>query len=200
MSLGPPRDGRHTFQRLDANPRWRGHPRPRRGRPARHHGVPPDLRAGDGRPRALLAGQRPERGAQAAHDLVLRARRRDWSRSTSRAPRRTSCGRTSTRLMAATPSDAVRFLPGHDQWVIGPGHQGHPRHPAVAAGPDDPQGQPGDRRRRRVRDLGAQGRRPHRVLARRPTCSHEAIEQETDRLAGLLDADLRLSVTIANNS
>ena len=24
-------------------------------------------------------------------------------------------------LAAARPSDAVRFLPGHDQWVIGPG-------------------------------------------------------------------------------
>ncbi len=24
-------------------------------------------------------------------------------------------------LTAASPSDAVRFLPGHDQWVMGPG-------------------------------------------------------------------------------
>lgn len=26
MSFGPPRDGKHTFQRLDLNPRWRGVP------------------------------------------------------------------------------------------------------------------------------------------------------------------------------
>jgi hypothetical protein len=26
MSFGPPRDGRHTFQRLDSNPRWQGLP------------------------------------------------------------------------------------------------------------------------------------------------------------------------------
>jgi Winged helix DNA-binding domain len=54
MSFGPPRDGQHTFQRLDTNPRWHGFP---------------DLDA----------------------------------------------------LDAALPSEAVRFLPGHDQWVMGPG-------------------------------------------------------------------------------
>ena len=26
MSFGPPRDGQHTFQRLDGNPRWQGIP------------------------------------------------------------------------------------------------------------------------------------------------------------------------------
>ena len=34
-------------------------------------------------------------------------------------------------------------------------HQGHPRHPGLPTRPDDPQGQPGGRRRRGVRHLGA---------------------------------------------
>jgi len=39
-------------------------------------------------------------------------------------------------LAASCPSEAVRFLPGHDQWVIGR-HQGRPRHLAVTTRPHE---------------------------------------------------------------
>ena len=96
MSFGPPRDGRHTFQRLDSNPRWRGIPDLDDAGPRAIIGVPPDVRAGDARPPPLLARQRPERGPQTARHLVRRSSATGWSRSMSRAPRRTSCARTST--------------------------------------------------------------------------------------------------------
>ena len=167
MSFGPPRDGQHTFQRLDTNPRWHGHPRPRRRGSARHHGVPPDVRAGDARPRPLLARQRPERGPQTARRAGSPGSATGWSRSTSRAPRRTSCARTSTPSSAARPSEAVRFLPGHDQWVMGPGTKDvhvtpssrrdlmtRKANPVIVGGVV-------------LRDLGAEGRRAHGHLARR---------------------------------
>ena len=96
MSFGPPRDGRHTFQRLDSNPRWRGIPDLDDAGPRAITGVLPDVWAGDARPPPLLARQRPERGPQAARDLVRRSSATGWSRSMSRAPRRMSCARTST--------------------------------------------------------------------------------------------------------
>ncbi len=156
MSFGPPRDGQHTFQRLDGNPRWRGHPRPRRRGSARHHGVLPDLRAGDVRPHPLLARQRSERGPQAAQQLDLRARR-PAGRGRRRGHRgvRRARGRRRPRSFAAIGCGAVpaRARPVGD----GSRHQGRPRHSAVPTGPRDPQGQPGDRRRCRVRDMGAEG-------------------------------------------
>ena len=120
MSFGPPRDGQHTFQRLDTNPRWRGHPRPRRRGSARHHGVPPDVRAGDARPRPLLARQRPERGPQRLDGWISGLGDRlvavDVDGTAAYVVREDV-----DALAAAQPSEAVRFLPGHDQWVIGPG-------------------------------------------------------------------------------
>ena len=120
MSFGPPRDGQHTFQRLDPNPTVDGHPRPRRRGSARHHGVPPHLRAGDVRPRPLLARRRPERRPQTAQRLVLRTRR-PAGRGRRRGHHGLRRARGRRRPAAALPSEAVRLLPGHDQWVIGPG-------------------------------------------------------------------------------
>ncbi len=54
-------------------PTLAGHPQPRRGRTARDHGVPADLRAGHARSRALLAGVRAERRTHAARPLDHRA-------------------------------------------------------------------------------------------------------------------------------
>ena len=95
MSFGPPRDGQATFQRLDSNPRWRGIP---------------DL--DDAGARAIAAYFRTYGPATVDHvhywlgDGLSAGRKRldNWisglgtgsSRSTSRAPRRTSCARTST--------------------------------------------------------------------------------------------------------
>jgi hypothetical protein len=55
MSFGPPRDGQHTFQRLDTNPTVARHPGPRRRRSARPTCLPPDIRAGGTGPGPLLA-------------------------------------------------------------------------------------------------------------------------------------------------
>ena len=165
MSFGPPRDGRRTFQRLDSNPRWRGIP---------------DL--DDAGPRAITAyfrtygpatfdhlhywlGEGLSAGPAAAQDLVLRARR-PAGRGRCRGHRgvRPARGRRRPRGHASLGGSAVppRARPVGDRSR----HQGRPRHPVDATRPDDPEGQPGDRRRGRVRDVGAQGGRAHRHLAR----------------------------------
>ena len=120
MSLGPSRDGRATFQRLDTNPRWAGIP---------------DL--DDAGPRAIVAYLRTY--GPATHDHVhywlgsgLSAGRKrldgwiaglgdrlavvDIADATAFAAREDLAD-----IVATEPSNAVRFLPGHDQWVMGPG-------------------------------------------------------------------------------
>lgn len=120
MSFGPPRDGHHTVQRLDHNPRWAGGwDLDDAGRHAVrqyyagygpadadlvHYWLGNGLSAGTGRLRGWLSDLDEELVAvdvegQARH--VLRA--------------------DAESLAAAEPSSTVRFLPGHDQWVIGPG-------------------------------------------------------------------------------
>ena len=120
LSFGPPRDGAHTFQRLDGNPRWKGIPDlDDAGRHAveayvRTYGpATPDhlqywlgngLSAGRKRIQTWFAdvGDRlAEVDVEGEIHYVLRDDHDD--------------------LVAARPSKAVRFLPGHDQWVIGPG-------------------------------------------------------------------------------
>jgi len=120
MSLGPPRDGQHTFQRLDDNPRWKG--------------IPELEEAG---PRAITMYLRTYGPATFDHIHY-------WLGSGLSAGRKRLdrwLGELGDRLVAvdvdgttayvvaedvesfatARPSDAVRFLPGHDQWVMGPG-------------------------------------------------------------------------------
>jgi hypothetical protein len=65
MSLGPPRNGQHTFQRLDANPRW--------------HGIP---NVDDAGPRAILAYLRTY-GPATLDDCVRWSRR---THSSTRSP------------------------------------------------------------------------------------------------------------------
>lgn len=120
MGFGPPRDGKHTFQRLDANPRWAGIPDlDDAGRHAievylRAYGpATPDhlqywlggcLSAGRSRITRWLAdvGDRlVEVDVEGEPHLVLRDDLDD--------------------LRATRPTKAVRLLPGHDQWVMGPG-------------------------------------------------------------------------------
>jgi len=120
MSLGPPRGGRHTFQRLDANPRWAG--------------VPDLEEAG---PRAIAAYLATYGTATTDHVHYwlgegLSAGRRRLDRWLGEMGDRLVGvdvdGTTALvladdvdALAAARPSRAVRFVPGHDQWVMGPG-------------------------------------------------------------------------------
>ncbi len=120
MSLGPARDGRPTFQRLDTNPRWRG--------------IPDLDEAGPAAIRAYLRSYGPATLEHLHYWLVdgLSAGRRRldlWFRGLGDEVVAVDVDGTTAYvvrddvdgLLATRPSDAVRFLPGHDQWVIGPG-------------------------------------------------------------------------------
>lgn len=120
MSLAPSRDGKATFQRLDTNPRWAGIPDLDVAGP---RAITAYLRSygpatvdhvhhwfGDG----LSAGRKRIDGwlARLGDDLVPV----DVEGTTALVVREDV-----ESLLAATPSEAVRLLPGHDQWVMGPG-------------------------------------------------------------------------------
>jgi hypothetical protein len=120
MSFGPPRDGRHTFQRLDTNPRW--------------HGIPDLDEAG---PRAVVAYLRTygpatlDRVHYWLGDGLSAGRKRLNTWFSGLGDRLAAVDVDGTTayavrddldsLAAAQPSEAVRLLPGHDQWVIGAG-------------------------------------------------------------------------------
>jgi hypothetical protein len=120
MGFGAPREGQHTFQRLDRNPRWRG--------------IPDLDEAG---PRAITAYLRSYGPATVDHvhhwlgDGLSAGRKRLDSWLSGLADRLVAVDVEGTTayvvaddvesLTAAESSDAVRLLPGHDQWVMGPG-------------------------------------------------------------------------------
>jgi hypothetical protein len=120
MEFGPPRDGRATFRRLDGNPGWPG--------------VPELEEAG---PRAVTAYLRASGPATREHvhrwlGGGLSAGRRRLDRWLDALPlAAVSIDGTEALvapedlddLRASEPSDAVRLLPGHDAWVMGPGSQ-----------------------------------------------------------------------------
>jgi hypothetical protein len=120
MSFGPPRDGQHTFQCLANIPRWAGvWDLDEAGRyaimsyfrnygPATHDHIHYWL--GEG----LSAGRKRLQGwlAQVQGQLVAVDVDGDTAYVMSEDV---------DALMAARPTEAVRFLPGHDQWVMGPG-------------------------------------------------------------------------------
>jgi hypothetical protein len=194
MSFGPPRDGQHTFQRLDSNPRWRGIP---------------DL--DDAGPRAITAYFR-------AYGPATLGNLHYWlgeGLSAGRQRLKTWFSELGDRLVAvdvegtvayvaledvdaletALPSEAVRFLPGHDQWVMGPGTK-------------DVHVTPSSRRDLMTRKAnpvivggvvcGTWARKGDEITVtwlderRRP---EEAIEREAARLAAILGMDLHLSLT-----
>jgi hypothetical protein len=120
MSLGPPRDGAHTFQRLDRNPRWKGIPALEDAGPRAvtayfdtygpatldhlHYWLGNGLSAGAKRLKSWVA----ELGNRlVAVDVV--------------GTKAFALREHVDALEATVASDVVRFLPGHDQWVIGPG-------------------------------------------------------------------------------
>jgi hypothetical protein len=194
MSLGPPRDGLHTFQRLDSNPRWRG---------------VPDL--DDAGPKAITAYFRSYGPATLDHlhywlgDGLSAGRRRLAAWFSELGDRLVAVDVDGTAayvvredvdaLEASLPSEAVRFLPGHDQWVIGPGTK-------------DAHVTPVSRRDLMTRKAnpviaggvvcGTWARRGDELtvtwLDEQPR-PDAAIERESDRLADLLGRDLRLRLT-----
>ena len=120
MSFGPPRDGVHTFQRLDTNPRWQGIPE-----------------LDDAGPRAITAYFETYGPATLDHlhywlgnGLSAGAKRlKTWFAELGDRLVAVDVEGTAAyvvredadALEASVASEAVRFLPGHDQWVIGPG-------------------------------------------------------------------------------
>lgn len=120
MSFGPPRDGQHTYQRLQDSPRWAGvWDLDEAGRyaimayfrnygPATHDHIHYWL--GEG----LSAGRKRLQNwlAQVQNQLV----KVDVDGHTAYV-----VGEDVDALMEARPTEAMRLLPGHDQWVMGPG-------------------------------------------------------------------------------
>jgi hypothetical protein len=120
VSIGPSRDGALTVQRLDTNPRWTGVP-----------GLD------DAGPRAVTAYLRtygpatPEHlGYWLGNGLSAgRPRIRRWFAGLGDRLAAVDVAGTTAYvvrddlddLVAAQPSEVVRLLPGHDQWVMGPG-------------------------------------------------------------------------------
>lgn len=194
MSFGPPRDGQHTFQRLDNNPRWRGIP---------------DLDVAG--PQAVLAyfGTYGPATLDQLHywlgDGLSAGRRRIEGWFSGLGDRLVAVDVEGTAayvvredvaaLQASRPSEAVRFLPGHDQWVMGPGTKDVHVTPSFRR----------DLMTRKANPVivggvvcGTWTRKGDELTVtwlderRRPD---EAIERETTRLADLLVTDLRLRLT-----
>jgi Winged helix DNA-binding domain len=120
VSLGPRRDGRLTLHRLDSNPAWRG--------------VPDLDEAG---PRAVISYFRTYGPATLQHlhywlgEGLSAGRKRIGGWFAQLDSRLVAVDVEGTvayvasedvdALTATVPSEEVRLLPGHDQWVIGPG-------------------------------------------------------------------------------
>ncbi len=194
MSIGSPREGLHTFQRLDTNPRWQGIP---------------DL--DDAGPRAIIAYVRTY-GPATSDNLhywlgegLSAGRKRLTTWLSELGDRLTAVDVEGTEaylvredvdaVEATPPTEAVRLLPGHDQWVIGPGTK-------------DLHITPSSRRDLITRKAnpvivggvvcGTWARKGDELTVtwldeRRPP--EEAIEREVGRLAHILGQDLHLSLT-----
>jgi hypothetical protein len=120
MSFGPPRDGKPTFQRLAVNARWTGiwdldEAGPyailqyvRSYGPATHDHIHYWL--GDG----LSAGRKRLQGWLGQLGSRLAAVDVDGDTAYT-------VSEDVDALMTTRPTEAVRLLPGHDQWVMGPG-------------------------------------------------------------------------------
>ncbi|GLY98765.1 hypothetical protein Acsp02_60190 [Actinoplanes sp. NBRC 103695] len=194
LSFGTPRDGRSTFQLLDGNPRWQGIPDLDEAGPRavlayfRTYGpaTVDNLRYWLGK--GLSAGRkRLDAWVGGLGDRLVEV---DVEGSATLAAREDL-----DDLEAARPSDAVRFLPGHDQWVMGPGTKDEHVTPAA-------------RRELMTRKAnpviaggvvrGTWARQGDRISVewldegRRP---RKAIEREVSRFAVVLGRDLRLTLS-----
>jgi hypothetical protein len=120
MSFGPSRDGRATFQRLDVNPRWAG--------------IPGLDEAGTRAVEAYFRAYGPATPDHVRYWLgeglgAGRKRIQAWIASFGDRLAVVDIDgepayvlREDLQALASTPATAaVRLLPGHDQWVLGPG-------------------------------------------------------------------------------
>lgn len=197
MSFGPPRDGRHTFQRLDDNPRWAG--------------IWDLDEAGPYAITSYFRAYGPATGEHVHYWLgeglsAGRKRLRSWLNDlTDRLAAVDIEGETAyvlaedlDELLATSPTDAVRLLPGHDQWVIGPGTKD--RHVVPAA-----HRTPVTRKANLVIAGGvvsgtwSAAADELRVtwFAEHGKPPRKALDEEVARLAGILDRPLRATVDIA---
>jgi len=191
LSLGPPRDGRRTVQRLDRNPRWAGIPDLDEAGPRAitayfrtygpatldnlHYWLGNGLSAGRKRLQSWFAGLGDRLVAVNVEGTVAYALREDVD-----------------ALEAASSSEAVRFLPGHDQWVMGPGTKDTHVTPSARR----------DAMTRKANPVirggvvcGTWERKGHDLTVTwldGSASPGEAIEQEVERLAAILEKDLRL--------
>ena len=193
LSLGPRRDGRRTVQSLDGNPRWAGIPDLDEAGPRAitayfrtygpatldnlHYWLGDGLSAGRKRLESWFAGLGDRIVAVDVEGTVAYAASEDVD-----------------ALESAGSSEAVRFLPGHDQWVMGPGTKDTHVTPSARR----------DVMTRKANPViragvvcGTWARKGDALtvtwldVSAPPT---EAIEQEADRLATILDEDLRLTI------
>lgn len=120
MSFGPPRDGRATFQRLDVNPRWTGLPGLDE---AGMHAVEAYFRAyGPATPDHVRYWLGEGLGAGRKRIQTWIASLGDRLAVVDIDGEPAYILREDLDALAATPATtAVRLLPGHDQWVLGPG-------------------------------------------------------------------------------
>jgi hypothetical protein len=194
VSIGPSRDGALTVQRLDTNPRWTGVP-----------GLD------DAGPRAVTEYLRTYGPATPEHlgywigDGLSAGRpriRRWFAGLGDRLAAVDVAGTTAyvvrddlDDLVAAQPSEVVRLLPGHDQWVMGPGTKDVHVTPSARR----------DLMTRKANPVvvggvvrGTWSRKGSQVtvswLDDRPR-PVEAIELEAARLGGLLGRDLQVVTT-----
>jgi hypothetical protein len=120
VAFGPPRDGRATFQRLDRNPHWAG--------------IPGLDEAGPKAVEAYLGAYGPATPAHLQYWLVEglgagRKRVTAWIAELGDRLAEVDVDGTSAwilhehldDLIGSRPTEALRLLPGHDQWVLGPG-------------------------------------------------------------------------------
>ena len=193
LSLGPSRDGQRTVQLLDDNPRWRGIPDLDDAGPRAvtayfrtcgpatldnlHYWLGDGLSAGRKRLESWFLGLGDRLVAVDVEGTVAYVAREDVD-----------------ALEAMHPSDAVRFLPGHDQWVMGPGTKDTHVTPP-------PQRDPMTRKANPVIVggvvCGTWARKRDELtvtwLDERPR-PDDAIEREAGRLAALFGVDLHLSL------
>ncbi len=193
IGLGLPRDGQHTYQRLDHNPRWQGIP---------------DL--DDAGPRAITMYLRTYGPATFDHIHYwlgngLSAGRKRLDRWLSElgdrlvpvdveATKAYVLAEDVESLTAARASYAVRFLPGHDQWVMGPGTKDNRVTPST-------QREAVTRKANPVTVGGvvrgtwaAKGDELSVTWAEGTQPPQKAIEEEARRLAGILGTDLHLTL------
>ncbi len=197
MSFGPPHDGQYTFQRLDDNPRWVG-----------------QWDLDEAGPYAITSYFRTYGPATYDHvyywlgDGLSAGRKRLSSWLTALGDRLAAVdveGSTAyvlsedvDELMTARPTNAVRLLPGHDQWAIGPGTKDEHVVPPARRTPVT----------RKANLVIAGGVVSGTWSARRGEVTvnwfgelgappREPLEQEVSRLAGVLERPLRATVTTA---